>query len=114
MRSTCVPQRRHLSDGSDVSRLRTKVARWTSFLHWRSSVLSESGVPKEANTLGKGMCGPSLDFQAAMQLGSWSAVISRVCSFVMLCIVRSERLRGASLVPRGVWLYDFYNGVGYD
>ena len=76
MRSTCVPQSRHLSDGSDVSRLRTKVARWTSFLHWRSSVSSESGVPKEANTLGKGMCCPSLDFQAAMQLGSWSAVIS--------------------------------------
>ena len=103
MRSTCVPQSRHLSDGSDVSRLRTKVARWTSFLHWRSSVSSESGVPKEAKTLGKGMCGPSLDFQAAMQLGSWSAVISWVCSFVMLCIVRSESLRGASLVPRGVW-----------
>ena len=103
MRSTCVPQRRHLSDGSDVSRLRTKVARWTSFLHWRSSVSSESGVPKEAKTLGKGMCGPSLDFQAAMQLGSWSAVISWVCSFVMLCIVRSESLRGASLVPKGVW-----------
>ena len=44
--------------------------------HWRSSVSSESGVPKEANTLGKGVCGPSLDFQAAVQLGSWSAVIS--------------------------------------
>ena len=76
MCSTCVPQRRHLSDGSDVSRLRTKGARWTSFLHWRSSVSSESGVPKGAKTFGKGMCGPSLDFQAAMQLSSSSAVIS--------------------------------------
>ena len=78
------------------SLLRTKVARWTSFLHCLSSVGSESGVPKDWNTCVKGMLLPKRVVQLVMQLGLALAVKKEVRYLVMWWMVRSESLRGWS------------------
>ena len=62
----------------------TKVARCMSFRHWRSSVGSEIGVPKEANILSKGMSAVlGRNFgQFVMQFGLASAIMYDVKCFV--------------------------------
>ena len=78
------------------SRLRTKVARWTSFLHCLSSVGSDSGVPKDWKTSLKGVLLPRRVVQLVMQLGWALAVKKEVRYVVMWWMVRSESLRGLS------------------
>ena len=51
MLSSCWLHSLHMWLGALGSRLRTNVARWTNFLQCLSSVGSENGVPKEANSI---------------------------------------------------------------
>ena len=82
-----------MCDGRLGSRLRTKVARWMSFLHCLSSVGSDRAVPKEAKILSKGMFCPRRERQLAMQLGWASPTTKLVRNSVMLWIVMSEMRR---------------------
>ena len=50
--------RRHLWDGALGSWLRVKMARCSILRQLRSSVASESGVPREAHMIGQGIKGP--------------------------------------------------------
>ena len=78
--------KRHACDGamsSFGSRLRTKSARCSSFRQLRSSVASDSGVPRVGQILSKGMGGPLMrDCQLASQLGRFVSTAWCVKSFV--------------------------------
>ena len=72
-----------------------------SLRHWRSSVASDSGVPKEANTFGKGILAALGRYlgQLVMQFGVLSPMKNDVKCFVIAFMVRSLSRRGLGFRP---------------
>ena len=76
-----------------VTRLRTKIARWSILRQLRSSVASDSGVPRVGQILSKGMLAPPKWVgQLISQLGRCISTLLCVKIFVNLLMVRSGRL----------------------